>query len=142
MELSLLLADAAQVDERNKVSALGLGWTQTTSPTPPMAVVVLAEFTTDEAGKTYYLAVDLCDIDGKQVGLPVGPDGAAEPLHIEMEIAVNPPHGAEDSEILRIPAAVQIGPLPLPPGRYRFQAKAAGVEDSLVYESFRVLPAS
>ena len=62
MRAKLLLADAAKVSE-GKVDALGLGWSTTTSPTPPAAIIILLQFGWDETNTSRALVVELLDAD-------------------------------------------------------------------------------
>lgn len=141
MKLRLLLADSAQVGESNKVSALGIGWTRTITPTPPLAVIVLIDMDSREAGKKHQLVIELCDQDGKPVVLAGGSDGVPESgVRIGAEITGDAAPDLVEGESLRLAAAVQLGPgIPLSPGVYRFQVWAENHADSLVYEQFRII---
>ena len=49
MKISLFLADAAQADTQSgKVNALGLGWRQCQTPTPPFTLVLFLDIDWNE----------------------------------------------------------------------------------------------
>jgi hypothetical protein len=63
MDAVVLLADSAATDATGKVHALGLGWTMTSSPTPPMAVVVLFHVPWDQSNVKHNMVLELVDSD-------------------------------------------------------------------------------
>lgn len=73
MKVTVLLADSAQSDSTGKVHALGLGWSRTTVPNGPMAVIVQVEFDRDkDQASNYEIIITLEDEDGE---LPALEDG-------------------------------------------------------------------
>ena len=75
MKVSLFLADAAQADAQSgKVHALGLGWRQCQTPTPPFALVMFLDIDWDETNKQHKLTCQLLNTDGQLVTVP-GPQG-------------------------------------------------------------------
>ncbi|MEU4711144.1 hypothetical protein AB0G00_32435 [Nocardia salmonicida] len=138
MKLTILLADAAQIEgQTNKVNALGLGWKRTAFPMPPMAVMMLADFDVAELG-SYRLVIELCDANGELALLDTG-EGEPVTMKVAMDIEVATSSIVAEGEVLRVPSSVQLGPMPLTEGSYRFDAYIEGYEDSRVHESFRVL---
>ena len=115
MEATLLLADAAQATPDGKVSALGIGWSLTPTPTPPSAVVVLAQFPMSEVPSKVKVQLDLVYKNGEPVLIAVSPQDSTR-LHIEQEIDIKivPDHNPESS--ISVPFVVALGPLPLRPG--------------------------
>ncbi|GGF35043.1 hypothetical protein GCM10011519_05620 [Marmoricola endophyticus] len=67
MEATVLLANSAQGDSSGTVHALGLGWTQTTTPLGQCAVVVFLELEPHEQLTSRDLHLELVDEDGTQV---------------------------------------------------------------------------
>lgn len=125
MRLTLLLADAAE-DANGKVSALGLGWTVTSTPTPPMAIVVLLDIGWDETNRDIDLHLGLFDADGRPVTVP-GPFGD-QPLEVSAKAQAGRPPGVPPGTEMRMPLTVALGPgLPLTPGqRYEWRARLDG----------------
>lgn len=95
MRVSLFLSDAAQADAQSgKVHALGLGWRQCQTPTPPFALVLFLDIDWDETNKQHQLKCQLLTADGDPVVVP-GPHG---PQRILFEAA---------AEAGRAPGAIQ-----------------------------------
>lgn len=139
MKLTFLLADSAQTDGNGKVHALGIGWTTTVTPTPPLALIVLIDAQEEESGKLWTIVIDLCDQDGNLVQIPGGDSGQAQTIQVRIDVQFSATELVVPGDPLRSPATVQIGPgMPLVPGRYRFQAHVDGDPDSMVYQEFRV----
>jgi len=126
MKVTVLLADSAQADQAGKVHALGLGWTLTGSPSPPMAVVLLIDVEWTETNQKYRVKAELLTADGR----PVMAEGPAAPVPVafEGEFEVGRPPGIPHGTPGRLPVAVNIGPgLPLVPGqRYVWRATVDG----------------
>ncbi|MCK0516984.1 hypothetical protein [Williamsia sp. DF01-3] len=125
MELTLLLADAAQADQHGKVHALGLAWTNVPTPTPPMAVIVLIDFEADEVPASVSLRIELQTEAGEVVVLAGG-----EPVRINAAATAHALDEEKAGEQIRVPFSIQIGPgLPLPVGLYQFEATAVRDDD-------------
>ena len=127
MNITVLLADAAQSDPSGKVHALGLGWTVIDAPTTqPMAVVVLVGFENraEVADGPHEIVLRLLDADGS----PFTPPDAHEPIAVRAALDMGPgPDEALDGPSTA-PLVVSIGPgLPLEPSRrYRWEAEVDG----------------
>lgn len=91
MRATVLLADSAQSDPAGKVHALGLGWTVTSTPTPPMALVVLIEVDWTEANRKIPFKAELLTADGHNVTAR-GPLGE-QPISLEGEFEAGRPAG-------------------------------------------------
>jgi hypothetical protein len=116
MEAHILLADAAQRSPEGKVHALGLGWTVTSTPLPPQAVVVFIKVPWDEANETHSAVLSLIDEDGRPV-LPQGPDGGELQIHTQFE--TGRPPGVPRGMPLDMALTFTIAPgLALPAGGY------------------------
>lgn len=124
----LILCDAAQTDPSGKVHMLGAGWSRTTSPTGQQAVVVLMKIPWDRANQKIPLKLQLLDADGHAVQLqtPVGP----QQLLSEVTVEVGRPPGVAAGSLLDASFALNVPPLPLPPGRYEWRLELAEEEES------------
>ena len=91
MKVTIMLADAAQAVS-GKLYVLGGGWSVTGPSPTAYAIALKVEVPWDETNKRHTLVLRLLDEDGRPAGvLPGSP--------IDMPVVVN------------------IGPMPLPPGR-------------------------
>ncbi len=128
MEAHLLLADFAQGDGTGKVSAIGLGWSVTTSPTPHHSLVVVLKVGWEEANNPHHMSLDLLTADGLhavQVPSPVG----AQPLRVEVDFEVGRPPGTPIGSSVDHSLAINVGPgLPLSAGRYEWRMEIDGVQ--------------
>jgi hypothetical protein len=124
----MLLADYAQVSE-GKLTIVGGGWS-TTGPMPTQsAVAAKIEVPWDQANIRHQIVLELKDQDGHPVQFP-GPDGAPRPIRIEAALEVGRPPGVLPGTPLDAPMAVNVGPLPLPPGsRFTWQLSIDGLTD-------------
>jgi hypothetical protein len=138
IEIQLILADAAQV-ANGKVSMLGAGWSITTSPTPPSAVVGLLKVPWDRANQRLPLHLVLVDTDGHPVRQMNPATGAEQPLEFQATIEVGRPPGLQPGTPLDSPFAVPVPPLPLQAGRYTWRLEVGG---DLADASFTVSPPS
>jgi hypothetical protein len=120
VKLLSMLADQAQIDQQQKVHALGLNWTHTHSPLPNVAVIVLAELSPDETPTALSVTISLLDAQGETVKVPLPPSGELQPF---TATAVGT---APQSNLgVRVPFVVQVGAgLPLTPGDYKFSIEA------------------
>ncbi|WP_446724906.1 DUF6941 family protein [Nocardioides lacus] len=117
----LILSDAAQATD-GKVSALGVGWRDTVSPTPPMGLVVLIDCPWDQTNTKHNAHIELVDTDGKLVSFQQGPMGQPIPaIAMDVQIETGRPPGLPPGSPQRVSLGVNIGPLPLPPGQYEFR---------------------
>ncbi len=126
MDAVLLLADAAQADPANKVHALGLGWTVTSTPTPPAALVALIKVPWHATNEPHRAVLRLLDADGRAVELP-GPEGEST-VEIVSEFEVGRPPGVPTGTAIDVPLVVTLGPgMPLPANtRYVWQLEIDG----------------
>lgn len=135
MRLTVLLADFAKVEPGGKVNALGLGWTSISTPTAPMAVVVMADLTREEQHESQIRVIRavLCDASGKPVVL----HGETGPQELAFESAmVIRPNDDKQRKYGRLAVAGNIGPdIDLPEGEYRWEATITG-SDAHAYADF------
>lgn len=128
MNLTVLLADAAQIDASNKVSALGMGWTHTTAPSPPMAVVGFVELAQADLPFTLGIRMELRDADDTLVTMETaeGP----RPVVIEVQAQGNPLDESRAGEPVLVPIAAQFGPgMFTKPGVYAIHVTATREKD-------------
>jgi hypothetical protein len=118
MKLTVLTADSAQVDSAGKVHALGLGWVQTTTPTPPMSLVLFLNFDEPQSSsEPISLTVKCLDANGRLAKIESGKE-------LEFKGALNGESGA-----VRAIAAINLAPgINLEPGAYRWVASIDGTE--------------
>lgn len=135
MDAQILVADSAQTTPDGKVHALGLGWSNTTTPLPPQAVVVFIKCPWDQTNDTHTVAIEMVDADGKSVEFPGPPDGALQRVRIEGEFETGRPPGIRKGTPIDVPLAFNLdGGMPLPPGRYAWELSI----DDEKKESWRV----
>jgi hypothetical protein len=128
VKVTLLLCDFVEAAD-GKLFILGGGWSLKGFGTP-MAVAALIEVPWVEANRQHRWKLSLVDGDGHAVQAP-GPLG--DPVGIEAggPFEVGRPPGIPEGTALNLPLAINVGPLPLPTGRYtwRFEIDGQGEED-------------
>jgi hypothetical protein len=124
MDITLILADSAEVDPGiGKAHALGMGWNQTSTPTPPMALVFMLDVDWGQTNLPFNIDITLEDDDGQNV-LVQTPSGMA-PLAIHAEGEVGRPPGTPAGTKIRMPLTITISSgITLVPGHsYSWKAK-------------------
>ena len=120
MQATILLADAAQTDSEGRVHALGLGWSITSTPLPPQAVVLIIRVPWDLSDQEHTAVIELVSEDGKPVEVP-GPVGE-QSLRVEAQFETGRPPGIPRDSPLTLPLTFSMaGGLPLPAGRYEWR---------------------
>jgi hypothetical protein len=126
VKVTMLLADAAQAVD-GKLYVLGGGWTITGPDPIPSAIALQIKVPWDRANRRHTFELTLLDGDGVQVLLQSSPEAQPEPLQIGGEFEVGRPVGVLPGTPLDAVLALNIGPLPLPPGgRYVWELKIDG----------------
>lgn len=122
MKALLVLADAGEASN-GKISALGVGWSVTASPTPPMSLLIFIDCPWDQTNRQHQLAIELVDTDGHAVALGQGPLGQPQTLEIKAGFEAGRPPGTAPGTPIRQSLAINVGPgLPLTPGqKYEFR---------------------
>ncbi|MGO9228081.1 MAG: hypothetical protein ACLQKA_02555 [Bryobacteraceae bacterium] len=142
MKIDLQLADAASVDDRSKLYALGLGWTITNSPTPPIAILISIELDPEEVPSDLQLELELIDDHGQVARFPpLQAEEKGRPVVAGGQIQAPPLPENFPGDPLRIPLVVNIAPgIKLEPGqRYRFHATVTREGESIEdFQGFRV----
>ena len=141
MKALLLLADSAQVDDRAKLYALGLGWSHIGSPTPPIAVVFMIDLEPHEVPSSLMIQLELRDANGRVAHLPSPTPDEARPFILRAEMEAKRDE-ASSGEPIMVPGVFQIGPgLQLDPGTYTFHlivGRDLGKDEVEADRSFRV----
>lgn len=111
---TLMLADAAQAAE-GKLYILGGGWNIIGPAPSPTAIAMHLEVSWDLSNVRHQWRLDLVDSDGEAVMIatPLGDQA----LVLQGEFEVGRPAGVTPGTGLGIPLAINLGPLPLAPGR-------------------------
>lgn len=139
VEAQLILADAAQA-LGGKVSMLGAGWSVTTSPTAPSAVVGLIKVPWDRANEQLPMHLQLVDEDGQPILLP-GPSGVEDQaVEFRAELEVGRPPGIKHGTPIDSSFAINIPPLPLAPGRYTWRLQVGGDTVSTAFQVLGAVP--
>lgn len=107
-----MLADSAQ-EVGGKLYVLGGGWSVTGPAVPPSALVAKIDVPWDQANRSHHWRWDLLDEDGEPVRLPETPEG----IRVEGDFEVGRPPGLPPGTPIDVPLAINLGPLPLEPGR-------------------------
>lgn len=113
MKLTMLLADSAQA-VNGKLYILGGGWSITGPQLAPTAIAIKIDVPWSEANQRHTLRLDLLDDDGQPVMVPT-PTGD-RPVQIKSQFEVGRPPGLTPGTDLDVVLAINIGPLPIPPG--------------------------
>ncbi len=79
-DVVLLLANSAEVSPQGMVSGLGIGWSVTSSPTAPAALILMIKVPWDQTNVKHAALLRLVDADGHDVRL-----GESEPIHIKLD---------------------------------------------------------
>lgn len=109
MKSIVLLADSAQISSDRKLHALGLGWTVTSTPTPPATVVIWVITTATEAESVISLRLELVSAHDGTPFMILGSEGPV-PLQIAGNLSVTPVDPSLSAP-LTLPLV-----FPLPPG--------------------------
>jgi hypothetical protein len=125
----MLLADSAQAIG-GKLYILGGGWSVTGPAPTPSALAIKFEVPWEAANRKHTVRIELLDSDGQAVLVP-GPESPT-PILFQAELEVGRPPGISPGTSLDSPFAMNIGPLPLTPGRYEWRCT---VVDANVSES-------
>jgi hypothetical protein len=122
-----MLADAAQASE-GKLYILGGGWNITGPQPSPSAIAIYIEVSWDLANMQHPWRLELLDSDGQPV-LVETPMGE-QAFVLEGAIEVGRPPGVTPGTGLGVPLAINLGPIPLPPGgRYEWRFSIRGETD-------------
>lgn len=109
----MLLADSAQAVD-GKLYILGGGWSVTGPDPTPSAIALKIEVPWDATNRKHSVLLQMVDIDDQPVTVetPIG----EQPIEIKSEFEVGRPPGVKAGTAIDLPMAINLGPLPLPPG--------------------------
>ena len=139
MMATMLLADAAQAIE-NKLYVLGGGWSITGPDPTPSAIAIVLKVPWDEANARHDLRIELIDADGRPI-LVGSPEDQGKPVVIESQFEVGRPPGLRPGTPIDLAFAVNISPLPLPPGgRYEWRLTIDGHSEAHWHAAFSTRP--
>jgi hypothetical protein len=115
----MILADAVQAAE-GKLYILGGGWNITGPDPSPSGIAIYVEVSWDMANMQHPWKLELLTSDGDPVTVPT-PMGD-QPVVLQGVLEVGRPVGVTPGTGLGVPLAINLGPLPLPPGgRYEWR---------------------
>jgi hypothetical protein len=113
VNVTMMLCDAAQVSD-GKLYILGGGWSITGPDPTPSAIALKIDVDWHEAGVPHHWELFLEDADGRPVLLET-PDGST-PVEVRGDFTVLHPAGVPEGSPIDVALAVNVGPVPLPPG--------------------------
>jgi hypothetical protein len=120
----MMLCDAAQVAD-GKLYILGGGWSMTGPDPVPSAVALKIEVDWNEADRAHHWELFLEDADGRPV--LVQTQEGSQPVEVRGEFTVSQPPGLPAGSPIDVALAVNMGPIPLPPGaRYTWRLTIDG----------------
>lgn len=120
IEAHIILCDAAVADgATGKVHMLGAGWSVIGRPLAPHAVAVLIKIPWDRANVQLPLRLELFGPDGTPIELST-PDGP-RPVSGRATVEVGRPAGIAPGSMLDASFVLNVGALPLAPGRYEWR---------------------
>ncbi|OYV23832.1 MAG: hypothetical protein B7W95_00755, partial [Acidimicrobiales bacterium 20-64-4] len=113
MNVTMLLADSAQVAD-GKLYILGGGWSVCGPQPTPTAVAIKVSVDVHEFDLDHHWELFLEDADGNLVHFdtPEGPQS----LEIRGDFTAVQPQGVPAGTSVDVPLAINLGPVPLPPG--------------------------
>lgn len=128
MEVTLVLGDFAEVDSgTGKVHILGAGWSLTGPAASSQAVIAFLRVPPDRVPSPIQVTLRLLDAAGAVVEIPGV--GGLQPLEISGQIEMRIPEQWDRSSELTTSFVVNIGAIPLTPGRrYRWTCEVSGKE--------------
>lgn len=139
MKVTMLLADAAQ-EVGGKLYLLGGGWSVTGPQPVPSAIAIKIDVPWDQANRKHVWQLTLLDADGEAVNAET-PEGS-QPIQIGGEFEVGRPPGLAPGTAIDLPLAINLGPLPLPPGaRYTWRLTIDSQAEEAWQLPFTVRPA-
>lgn len=134
----MLLADSAQAVD-NKLYILGGGWSITGPDPNPSAIALYIRVPWDRSNERHRLLLELLDLDGHSVTVPT-PVGD-QPMRVESEFEVGRPVGIARGTPIDFALAINLPPLPIPPGgRYEWRLAINDERDEDWYLAFSTRP--
>lgn len=138
----MLLADSAQ-EIGGKLYILGGGWSVTGPEVTPMALGIKIDVPWNATNQRHEFQLTLLSEDGHAPPMLSNEGVVAGEVSFEGHFEVGRPPGVPPGTDIDATLAVQLGPLPLVPGKgYLWQITIDGSTDELWKRPFRVRPAS
>lgn len=126
MKVTMLLADSAQA-VGGKLYILGGGWSITGPMPVPSAIAIKIEVPWNLASRQHSIVLELLTADGQLVRLPAPPQEGLQPVRVEGQVGTGIPPGLIEGTPVDATLALNIGPMPLPPGaRYVWRLSIDG----------------
>lgn len=123
MRAHVLLCDHAQVENSKLfISGAAISWV---GQGVPVSVAVLIYVPWDRTNQRIPYKVELEEADGGLVSVP-GPDGQHLLIGFASEFEVGRPPGAINGAPIEMPMALNVGSLPIGPGRYSWRLTVDG----------------
>lgn len=116
----MLLADGAQA-VGGKLYVLGGGWSICGPDPIPMAIALKIEVPWDRTNMQHHGKLELLDIDGEPVTVLAPTPVGDKPVEIPLDFEVGRPPGMIPGTPIDMALAINIGPLPIPTGRYEWR---------------------
>lgn len=135
IEASMIPADYAVVGLDGKVTMVGAGWSNTSAPTSPQAVVALIKVPWDRANLEMPVTLVLEDADGRPVEIESEQGGDPQPVEVDGTLEAGRPPGSTRGSDLDSALAINVPSMPLSPGRYMWRLTIA---DAVITTSFEV----
>lgn len=138
--MTMMLADSAQVAD-GKLYILGGGWSVCGPQPTPTAVAIKVAVDAHEFDQAHHWELFLEDADGQlvQFDTPEGP----QTIEIRGDFSAIEPVGVPAGTPVDVPLAVNLGPIPLPPGaRYSWRIVIDGESLPGSTASFSIRPMS
>ncbi len=136
MKVTILLCDSAQA-VNNKLYILGAGWSLIGPEPAPMAIAFKIDVPWDQTNRKHRWHLELVDADGHTVQIPDSPEGEGR-IELDAEFEVGRPPGVDPGTPIDLATAINMGPLPLTPGRYSWLLSINGHHDENWDLSFSV----
>ena len=139
MKVTMLLADSAQ-SVGGKLYILGGGWSLTGPAPTPSAIALKIEVPWDLAARRHNILLEIVNADGQPIRLPTH-DGE-QPVRAEAQFETGIPAGLIPGTPIDATLAMNINPLPLPPGaRYMWRLSIDGETRDEWHVAFSTRPA-
>lgn len=131
-EITALLCDAAQV-VGGKLFILGGGWDRILNPSQPtsMALALVIHVPWNRANERHQVTAALVTEDSG----PVRPQPAADPIRVEGQFEIGRPVGTRPGSSLSVPLAINVAPILLQSGGYRWEIAIDGaIHETLPFQ--------
>ncbi len=136
MKVTMMLADAAQVYD-GKLSVLGAGWTHSGPGAVSMAIAMLIDVPWEDTNVDHKWEIKLIDTDNNPVLVPT--HEGKKPCALGGGFKVGRPPDHPPGAPITIPIALNMGLLPIPPGkRYIWQLWINGETSSDWHLAFNI----